>query len=141
MAQEVAVSIEGIDELNETLDKVIKSVGPDVVEPLFMEGAKTIQAAVKAAAPKGPTGNLKKGIKVKHLEKIGNNPRSAMVKSTAPHDHLVEFGTKPRRTKKGKYTGAMSANPFFRPAVDATLPGVINQITNQLKQKIDQAVQ
>lgn len=36
----------------------------------------------------------------------------------APHAHLVEFGTGPRYTKDGKFTGQTPAQPFMRPAYD-----------------------
>lgn len=39
---------------------------------------------------------------------------------TAPHAHLVEFGTDPRFHKStGKSTGTMPAHPFVRPAWDS----------------------
>ncbi|SPJ27626.1 hypothetical protein [Falsiruegeria mediterranea] len=36
----------------------------------------------------------------------------------APHAHLIEFGTGPRYHKSGKFTGAVMADPFMRPAWD-----------------------
>lgn len=40
------------------------------------------------------------------------------VSATAPHAHLVEYGTKMRKTKKGKSTGAAQPRPFMRLAFD-----------------------
>jgi len=43
------------------------------------------------------------------------------VGSSAPHAHLVEFGTGPRYQKKtGRYTGSMPPAPYLRNAFDAT---------------------
>lgn len=38
--------------------------------------------------------------------------------SHAPHAHLIEFGTAPRFHASGKYVGAVSPDPFMRPAWD-----------------------
>ena len=34
--------------------------------------------------------------------------------------HLVEFGTRPRKTRKGAYRGVMRPKPFMRPSFGAT---------------------
>lgn len=140
MSNEVTVSIEGIPELQKTLNEMVKVLGPERVEPVLLKGAKTIQGSVKEKAPKGKTGNLIKDIKVKQLPKIGDSPKSAIVKSTSPADHLVEFGTKPRRQKNGRYTGSMPAKPFFRPAVDANKEPVLRQIAEDLKAQVDEVM-
>ncbi len=134
------VEIIGLPELYKQLDEIGKSMSSEQVEDALLVGAMTLQQAVKQAAPRGPTGNLRKDIKVKQLPKRGDAPKSAIVKSLAPHDHLVEFGSKPRFTKSGKYTGIMPAHPFFRPAVDANREGVFSQIVEDLKKTIDQVV-
>ena len=38
--------------------------------------------------------------------------------SHAPHAHLIEFGTGPRFHQSGKFVGAVSPDPFMRPAWD-----------------------
>lgn len=96
--------------------------------------AKGTIAVMKAAiikAPMGPTGSLKAGI---HSEMEREKPQG-IVKSDAPHSHLVEFGTveriasnDPRKGKKAmrindKFvsgvirTGKMPKRPFMRPAM------------------------
>jgi len=126
------VEIIGKEEFHRTLLALAKSLPNEKTEPVMMEGAKIIAAAAKANAPKGPTGNLKKGIKAKFLRQISNFPRSAAAVSNAPHDHLVEYGTAPRRQKTtGRYTGSMPAHPFFRPAVDANKGRVYRQIIDK----------
>jgi HK97 gp10 family phage protein len=140
MSDEVTLQFDGMKELYETFNNLAKSLPPERVEPVLKQGAQVLQAAAKANAPRGETGNLIKGIVVKQLPALGNNPKSAIVKSTAQHDHLVEYGTKPRRQKNGRFTGSMQANPFFRPAIDTYKEPVIQAIVNDLSGKIDEAM-
>ena len=128
MSDFITVEIMGKKEFTRTLLELAKSLPNEKTEPIMMEGAKIVAAAAKSAAPQGATGNLKKGIKAKFLRQISNYPRSAAAVSNAPHDHLVEYGTAPRRQKNGRYTGSMPAHPFFRPAVDSNTGRIQNQI-------------
>lgn len=121
----------GKDEFSRTLLELAKSLPNEKTEPIMMEGAKIVAAAAKANAAqvtKRKTGNLLKGINTKFLRQISNYPRSTAAVSNAPHDHLVEYGTAPRRQKNGRYTGSMPAHPFFRPAVDTNKGRIQNQI-------------
>lgn len=130
---DITIECIGDKEFHDTMLRLTKSLPNDKVEPVMMEGAKIIADAARAAAPKGPTGNLKKGIKAKFLKPISLQPRSAAAVSNAPHDHLVEYGTAPRTQKKtGRYTGSMPAHPFFRPAVDSNKGRVQNQVIEKL---------
>lgn len=73
------------------------------------------------------TGKLFKSFKVVKVRGVHGVMR---IMTTAPHSHLVEFGTSPRKLKEprhvnlnGKwvlveYTGSTPAKPFFRPAID-----------------------
>lgn len=55
---------------------------------------------------------------------------------TAPHAHLVEFGTAPRFHKSGKSVGRMPANPFVRPAWDGTAEAALGTIKTTLASEI-----
>lgn len=58
------------------------------------------------------------------------------VGAKAPHAHLVEFGTAPRKQKNGKSTGTMPAEPFIRPAFDAGKDRAIATIRDGLAEEI-----
>ena len=80
------------------------------------------------------TGNLIKsiGLRIKTYRKDGRT--IAVIGPRWPegaHGHLVEFGTGPRQTEKGKSTGFMPATPFLRPAFDA-FKGAALQILTRL---------
>ncbi len=67
----------------------------------------------------------------------GQSRTTIIVGSTAPHAHLVEFGTVERFQKSGKSTGIMPMAPFIRPAWDAYAPGVVHDIKTALTTEID----
>jgi HK97 gp10 family phage protein len=133
MADLFSVDVIGADEFHKFLVEMARSLPNEKVEPILMEGVKIVADAARANAPRGPTGNLKKGVKTKFLKQIGAYPRSAAAVSNAPHDHWFEYGTAPRTQKTtGDSTGAMPARPFFRPAVDANKGRVQDLIINKL---------
>ncbi|MBL3571970.1 hypothetical protein BV509_12335 [Rhodovulum sulfidophilum] len=53
-----------------------------------------------------------------------------------PHAHLVEFGTVERHLESGGSTGTMPAQPFMRPAWDATREAVLDDIAEGLGREI-----
>lgn len=83
-----------------------------------LEAARLLVPAVKAAAPVGPTGNLRKRVTAKqHAFRgfIGGRQQTldAVVTSTAPHRHLVIRGHRVV-TPGGRDTGRHSIpNPFI----------------------------
>ena len=139
MSDEVTVEVEGLPELLTQLNDLVKHLNPSEVEPILMDRGKELYQAVKDKAPV-KSGNLKRNIKIKQLDRIGSNPKSVLVRSYAKHSQIVEFGTKPRRQKNGRYTGSMPATPFFRPAVDSRKERVIEEIVQDLENKIDEVV-
>lgn len=77
--------------------------------------AHGMAAALGAAYPLGPTGNLRRGVVVRRGEDPDGRATWAQVVSRAPHSHLYERGTAPRRWASGKRTGAMPAANIFVP--------------------------
>ena len=93
------------------------------------EGIAAVHAAAVRAAPICATGNLRRGI----VQEFDEKTCSGKVRATAPHSHLVEFGTRERVTaplrKKAlkiaegfvrgfTFTGKMPKKPFLRPAME-----------------------
>ena len=140
---DINIEIQGKEAFEKTLLALAKSLPNDKVEPVMMEGAKVIAAAAKAKAPQGPTGKLKKAVKAKFLRQIGNYPRSAAAavdRKIAPHAYIIEYGTKPRHQKSGRYTGIGPAIPFFRPAVDTNKGRIQEEVITKLGNLIDSAM-
>jgi len=138
------IKLKGSKELERTIKKLSRCLDLNEVEKVFLKGAKVIAEDARSRAPKGPTGNLKKAIVAKTLQRIGKEPAPAIVAvdyRKGPHAHLVEFGTGPRYQKKtGRYVGQMPAKPFFRPAWDRNKDRVLNKIADELEKKVERAM-
>lgn len=149
-----SIELEGLPEFNAKLDKLIKALGPDKIEPILMSGAKIMTKAAKTGAPKRtsqgnakkkPPGQLKKAIKTKKLKRIFNNPAtaiSAIDRKVAPHAHLVHEGTGERiggaksKVYRGKRFGKMPANPFFVQAWDENKAAILDHIINEASKQV-----
>jgi hypothetical protein len=110
------LTIQGIAELKDALGRLpaeLKGQATGIV----VEAAYGAQAEIVAAYTKGPTGKLKKGVKVK-VQEIGPYSVAAQVRSSAPHGWLYEYGTVARKTKRGWNRGTMPNAPdVFIPAM------------------------
>jgi len=78
----------------------------DEAGAIVMESAQQAAKDVQSAYPKGPTGNLKRGVTAR-LENRGRAGASALVKSGARHSHIFEKGTGPRKNSRGANRGRM----------------------------------
>ncbi|MBT3142913.1 hypothetical protein KL867_17730 [Ruegeria litorea] len=61
--------------------------------------------------------------------------------SEAPHAHLIEFGTGPRRHKSGKFVGAVMADPFLRPAWDKNQAQMLKTLRREVWAEIEKSVE
>ena len=141
----IHLSLTGVREIDAYLkglplvfqDKIMVQAHKEAAEPLV----RAAQAFVKVK-----TRNLERSIgavglgsfSMKRTDQIGvvtvGPRRKGGFKGF--HGHLVEFGTKPRYTKTGKYTGVMPKLPFMEPAFKATAKIVEGRIADSLGRKI-----
>lgn len=118
----VKISITGVKELDNVLKMLPRSLDDKFMYSVNREVSKHVVNKMKLLAPEGPTGNLVDSIgtiKKRKSQELGtawSGPRRP--KGSA--GHLVEFGTRARRTKKGANRGKMPKNPFVEKAFDAT---------------------
>lgn len=152
------ITLEGEKEFNDAVQKLIKSVSPDQIEPVLMGAAKMQTREAKKNAPvrkfrgnpkKKPPGQLKKGVKTKKLKRLFGHPATAISAidwKTSPHMYLVHEGTGERvggsRSKKykGKRFGRMPAQPFFAEAWQRKRGEALNYIEKKVKAMIEGAV-
>lgn len=92
--------------------------------------AESAKSEIVAAYPE-VTGNLKRGVTVKHERSAFGV--TAIVKSNAQHSHLYEFGTQVRNTSIGANRGAMRPRPTFIPAVQKHRRAMTNALIGLLK--------
>ena len=111
-----ALTIRGIAELKDALGRLPSELKGQATQ-IVLDSAYAAQAEIVAAYPQGPTGHLKKGVKVR-VQEIGPYSVAAQVRSSAPHGWLYESGTRARKTKRGWNRGTMPNAPdVFIPAM------------------------
>lgn len=140
MGEVIFKAVRDIDKYDTEKQKKIRKV--------IAGGTKNTKIRAVQLAPRGPTGNLKKGIK-DHL--VGDG-REGIVMSTAPHSHLVEYGTESRITYpvrkkalkitwKGKTgwargyisSGKMPARHILKNAAEKEWPRIVKSMESALK--------
>src|SRR3569833_558362 len=90
MSGPITFSIEGMDKLDETLERLAKDMAsPSVAENAMIAAGQPIAERARQLTPV-ETGRLRGSIDV---VPIGSKEGQAAVVAQAPHAHLVEFGT------------------------------------------------
>lgn len=121
--------ITGIKEVREALRALPKAVNNDKVwSDINYDRSKIIVNRAKLNAPEGPRGDLVDSIgsvrmKRQGLGTVWTGARRRGGKKGF-HAHLVEDGTKQRKTKKGANRGIMPKNPFMEKTFIQTAPEV-----------------
>ncbi len=134
----------GEEELNQNIQNVIKSLSPEQIEEVLLNGANIMAEDIRIRAPiakRGhyksgtkvlvPPGNLKRSIVTKTMTRRGEKAAPALIAidyRIAPHAHLVEYGTV-----------RAAPHPFFRPGYDATKDAISEGITKDFKNLIESA--
>jgi HK97 gp10 family phage protein len=122
------ISIENMEETirkmslyNENLRNEFKSIVEGSSKKIASNAKSNVNAKFR---PK--TGKLYRAIKPKQFDK--NGPAATVLPRKAPHRHLAEYGTQPRRHKSGKSVGSMPARPFMKPAADSERPNYEREV-------------
>jgi HK97 gp10 family phage protein len=120
-----------------------------VVRNALKKAGQPIAERAKELAPfyPGPGRHLRDSIKVstslKASQRRGRiSDRTSVtvyVGASAPHAHLVEFGTGPRTQKNGRFTGQMPPNPFMRTAWDTLKMSSLKIFSDQMREEIYKA--
>ena len=99
-------------EVEQALDDLDSKQSKSALTKAVTAAAKYLKPKVRAAAPKGPTGMLRRKVGYKRVRRPRTADVGTIVTSFAPHRHLVIQGTGNRFTKAGAFRGRMPANPF-----------------------------
>lgn len=96
--------ITGMTEFRNALRHIPDELASEAVD-IVTATAEGAAQEIRAAYPEGPTGNLKRRVKVERAEsRFG---AAAIVRSQARHAHLYEWGTKRRQNRHGANRGQM----------------------------------
>ena len=100
----VTLKLDGMAEFREALRHLPEHLAGEASH--IVEGAANGAASEVRRVYPSHTGRLIAGVRVTNFEG-GKVAAGAIVKSSARHSHLFEFGTKSRRTAKGWNRGSM----------------------------------
>lgn len=128
----VDIKVEGLRELDRQLSSLSASVGSKVLRGALMDSATPLVKEMKERVPVA-NGNLKRTIgKRSSVNRRGERNQATAVVSVGAvrkgswKAHFVEFGTSRNR-----------AQPFIRPALDATQDKVLSRFKERLKKRIE----
>lgn len=111
--------VHGIDEFVKNLDKIESKVQRKILRKAGKEAMTPVLEEAKRRVPVRYTGNLKKSLWLKLSTSRGRvHATVSPARPQGAHGHLIELGTRVRRTKKGAYRGKVYPRPFLRPAYD-----------------------
>lgn len=119
------VIIQGADEIISRLMAMWDSIGPKYLRAAVVKAMRPMKNQLRANTPIGPTGNLKASIADKvRIYKTGTAfgivgyRRDVAIKTgntRGKHSHLVEFGTKERRPKRGPFLSSFKIRQWTPP--------------------------
>jgi len=131
---QASIYLKGLDQLERQANKLIKEVNSEKTK-LLLAQARIVRDRIKARAPRGATGNLKKAAYAKGIPASMGGPAVAFAgirPRKAPHAHLVEYG------HGGPHPAP--AHPFVRPAWDGCKEEVKRNIELGLKKTVEGAI-
>jgi HK97 gp10 family phage protein len=149
------IRIEGMADLDRALRELSQSTARGIGRRAAEKALEPVAAAAKAAAPRGAgagkhyadsigVASKLKPSQAREARAEGGVPsRDVLVRyvgSSAPHAHLIEFGTGPRHQKNGKFTGVMPPHPHMRVAWDANGNRVLELLTAGLREELDKTL-
>ena len=129
----------------EVLRALEKLAQPDLnkVAAVTQQIANELKRAIELLIPVGATGNLKKSLVIKPV-KGGGDAKPVLVAmdwKVAPHQHIVDKGTKNRwqYTKNYKYVGAVEGVRYFQRGVDAVGGNLQKRLYDEIKKIVLEA--
>lgn len=124
-------------EVTEALDKLDNRESGKALKGAIRKAGQFLKPKVKAEAPKGPTGNLRKKVGSRVRKSRRHNGFYAAVRSFAPHHHLVVQGTNDRFTKAGAFRGRMPQNAYVDRAADMWENAALDIAEDELARQLD----
>ncbi len=159
MADAFKFELVGWEQLMKNLEELpTVSMEKTVVRNALKKALVPVLEAAKQNVPRGPTGNLARGLKIGKLKTSQRKGKpqdrttvTVYVGSFMPHAHLVEFGTKERTLKSPsavpvgggvltvQSTGRMPANPFMRRAWDSSKGLILALFAKEMEVQLGKA--
>jgi len=99
---------------------------------ILLARAEAAKTAIAAAYPV-QTGRLQGGLRLSTPRGRGVNLAGMVLRQTAPHGHLYEYGTQERQNKAGANRGRMPAHPTFKPIAATHRQTALQAVIDRLK--------
>lgn len=141
-------TLDGAKELEGLLKEFPVRIQRDIVNAAGRAGATVLKKHIKRNVKTNRSirsGRLYRSIKVRKAKGLHG---VFHIYSDAPHAHLVEYGTAPRRFKRPRFvnlggrivriehSGSMPAKPFFRPAIYENKEEVLKAIVQRIAKRM-----
>lgn len=134
--------IAGLREIDSILAVLPKATSKGVVRRALAKELKPVAAMANQLWPGsderafGVSATLQRG---QRAPEIGPNAVRMFVGSTrsAPHAHLLEWGTAPRYHKSGKFVGATPPTPSLTPAWEAHRGDILEGLAATLRRELE----
>ena len=130
------VEIEGMDELQKTLQQVMPREARNILRRTTLKIASAVRDKVRQRAPVD-TGNLKRSIKSKRDKGTPTNITASVIADRSGgksgrgyHWHFLEFGTQ-----------KMPAQPFLVPTVEEMRPGLSEEYRREFGVQFEKEMQ
>lgn len=127
------------EEVTKALDQLDPKSTKKVIQSATRAAGKFLKPKLKAAAPKGKTGNMRKKVGAR-TKKSKRDPGSyyTVVTTFSRHRHLVIEGTKDRYTKgTHAFRGRMTPNPWIDPVEDQYGDAAVDLAKRELIRKLN----
>jgi HK97 gp10 family phage protein len=132
-------TVTGLKEILGALNDLPKELSDTKLQKVHAKAAEPLVNKIHRLAPVGLTGNLADSIGIEKPGKKNKGELGAIYVGPRRKGgfkgfagHLNEYGTKPRKTKRGKKLGVMKAKPFEAPAWEQTQDEVEHRIADLL---------
>ena len=148
-----------LDDLIRAYAKLPGSVARKHLKAAIRRSIKPFKPALKAATPRGKTGNLRRSVTtvVKFGTKVtrgsgeafrgtaigivGFSRKGKKKNQKGDHSVLVEAGSKPRRRKRGGSTGTMPPRHMLRDTLAAKKSGILSNMEIEMGVSLERATQ
>ena len=141
MADKFELEFSGWEELQETILNITNKMEKQAFSQTLRYAAKEFAKAVKDEAPKGETGVLGQGPKVRALRRkknrIGFSAKYQRTEDNKFYATSVDRGAK----NSGKSKVTIQPNPFMERAFDKTAPRLADELPKVMADKIEALIQ
>lgn len=125
------------DEVTKALDQLDGPESKKAIKAAVRKAGQYLKPKVKAAAPVGPTGNLKRKVGARVKSNRQRDGFYSVVTSFARHRHLVIQGTSDRFTRNGAYRGRGTPNPFVTQVANTHEDAALRIAEEELARQLD----